>query len=86
MAPGTHLRVEVEPLQRVDHQRVLGQLVVHYGVHAVQEGRRLDHRLVVGVVEALRRSLSSAASMRGKQTSSLFYLINLCFCLTVSLL
>lgn len=53
--PGAHLGVEVEPLQRVDDQRVLRQPVVHDGVQALQEGRRLDHRLVVGVVEALMR-------------------------------
>lgn len=53
--PGAHLGVEVEPLQRVDDQRVLRQPVVHDGVQALQEGRCLDHRLVVGVVEALGR-------------------------------
>lgn len=67
---GAHLGVEVEPLQRVDDQRVLRQPVVHDGVQALQEGRRLDHRLVVGVVEALGRAergrpCSAASRQRG---------------------
>lgn len=61
---GTDLRVEVEPLQRVDDQRVLCQLVVHDGVEALQEGRRLDQGLVVGVVEALGRAEGRAQQLQ----------------------
>lgn len=54
MTSGRYLWVEIEPLQCVDDQRVLGQLVVHDRVEAPQEGRRLNDGLVVGVVEALK--------------------------------
>lgn len=50
-----YLWVEVEPLQRVDDQRVLGQPVIHDHVEAVQERRSLDDGLVVGVVQTLGR-------------------------------
>lgn len=53
MSGAAYLWIEVESLQRVDDQRVLCQPVVHDHVEAVHEGRSLDNRLVVGIVEAL---------------------------------
>lgn len=46
---------------------MLRQPVVHNGVQALQEGRRLDHRLVVGVVEALDRRDGGSGSHKAKE-------------------
>ena len=58
-----HLRVEVEPLERVDRVGELGEVV---GVEALDAGehvRSLDHGLEVGVVEALKRAKKKCTVM-----------------------
>jgi hypothetical protein len=47
----SYLRVEVEPLERVDGAGELSDVVGVEAADAVQQGGRLHHRLEVGVVE-----------------------------------
>ena len=58
----TDLRIEVKALERVDDARVLGDVVVHDLMKTVIKRRRLNHSLVVRVIQALQQSVRVHAS------------------------
>lgn len=53
MVATAYLRVQIEPLQRIDRVSIFGNVVVCYFLQTVQKRWRIDDGLVVGVVEAL---------------------------------
>lgn len=51
----SYLRVQVEPLKSVYHQRVFSEPVIHDHVKTIHEGTSLNDGLEIGVIQSLKR-------------------------------